>query len=142
MAATMPDATGTTGNVLFLFVRIQGPGTAGVDAYTCDFFPSNPLIRVSLWQDGVRSTLASSAAVDVNDGHKVGCEAIGADICAYADVGAGWVQATCASNSTITTAGRVGFRLSVATINADLIGFDTIGGAGAGRRAVAPIPLP
>jgi hypothetical protein len=71
-----------------LYLRIQTPGTAGADALACDVFPGNSpnLVRVSEWTDGVQSVLNSTTGFDVGDSHKVGCEALGDQLCAYIDI--------------------------------------------------------
>jgi hypothetical protein len=128
VSASMPDATGTTGQIMKLYLRVTTPGVGTADGYSCQFYPNNPLVRIYRMDNGndQAAQLASTASVDVNDGHKVGCEMIGSTIKAWVDLGSGWTEALSATDSTYSAAGYAGLGVSTTAMSFDDFGAMTI----------------
>lgn len=135
VTVTMPDATGSTGQSLRLYVRLSDPGIdTQTDGYECRFEPSTAgpasVIRIFRYlNDSISGALMTeSTTYDINDGHQVGCKAVGDQICAGVNLGAGWVQVGCATDSNITGAGYVGALLNTSLLNFDNFGACTLSG--------------
>jgi hypothetical protein len=124
---TVPTV-GASAEALFIWLRIQNPGTAGQDDYTLLITKS---AGTDTWEfyrgDDLDGTLLGSAInQEVSTGNQVGFEAIGSTLSAYINTGGGWSLVGSRVDATHGSAGNIGFGVENPTWRIDDFGGGTI----------------
>lgn len=104
-------------------LRLQTPGTAGVDGYILNIISSTNHWRIYRMTNQA-TTLLTSGAITMSSGDSIGFEAIGTSLTAYQKIGAGsWGTLGSTTDATYNTTGFIGlFANSASTV------FDNFGG--------------
>jgi hypothetical protein len=104
-------------------IRLQNPGTSGVDGYILNILASSNLWRIYRL-DNQNTTLLASGAITMSSGDRIGISAVGSTLTAYQDhAGGGWTVLGSTTDATYNAAGYIGlFASSASTV------FDDFGG--------------
>lgn len=91
------------------YLRLQSPGTAGIDGYfflvNMETTSDNRIMRID---NGAFTQLGASYSVAHADGDAVGFEALGATLTVYKKTGAAWASVASRTDSTYGAAGSIG----------------------------------
>jgi hypothetical protein len=104
-------------------IRLQNPGTAGVDGYILNVISGSNLWRIYRMTDQ-NTTLLASGAITMSSGDQIGISAVGTTLTAYQNhAGGGWTTLGSTTDATYNTSGYIGlFASSASTV------FDNFGG--------------
>lgn len=122
------DGTSASGHYIDLYVRLQSPGTEGVDGYVCNFQPDNELVRIFRMTNNNVTQISTTAVVTLSTTDLLGCEAIGTTITAWHNSGGtgGWEAVSTATDTTYSGAGFVGYRTNTNAYVVDDFRADTL----------------
>lgn len=94
-----------------LYLRLQSPGTSGVDGYRMNVKESDSSWIIARIDDGASTQLGASATQAPAAGDAWGFEAIGSTLAGYRKPSAGsWTQILSRTDSTYGSAGNIGLR--------------------------------
>lgn len=123
--------TWLTGGTTELVLRLQSPGTSGVDGYLLDVTSGNTW---SIWEiaNNVQTQLGANATGPaLNNGDKIGFEAVSTTLTGYMKDGASaWASVLSRTDSSVNAAGRVGLAMNGAQLD-DFSGGTVVAGGGA-----------
>lgn len=117
------------GNILLLLARgVQETSLATADGYCLRFAPvaGTDTITIQRIDNGAQTSISSAFSQEVSNGDSIGLEIIGNTLTAYyKPSGGAWTSLGSTTDSTYTTAGKIGLLTSSTTIRLDDFGGGT-----------------
>lgn len=122
--ATLPG----TDNIIYLFARLQSPGTSGLDGYEVDYAQRSGTDQVYVYRidDATFTQLGATVNQEFSAGDGLGMEVIGSTIRALRRSGGTWAELASRTDSTYASAGRIGFGIRNTTGRVDDFGGGTV----------------
>lgn len=101
--------TSGTPNLGGVMIRLQAPGTAGVDGYYGQFWVGGSQILIKRIDNGAETVLLTVNSITVGAGDAIGLSAIGSSIeLWWNDSGGGWVSKGSVTDATYGSSGNIG----------------------------------
>jgi hypothetical protein len=120
--STLPSGT----EIIYLDIRIQSPGTSGMDCYEVVWDASSATARIYRIDDGTNTLLGSTVSVAYNAGDGYGFGVIGSSITLYRRVSGVWSSQATRTDSTYSSAGNIGLGCQAQTVRLDDFGGGTV----------------
>ncbi len=115
---------------VYLFLRLQSPGTSEVDGYYCEIVNQVATDDGGIYRldNGVFTQLGASLSQEWSDGDGLGFEAIGSAIKAYRRSSGTWSELASRTDATYGSAGNIGIGIQGHTPRLDDFGGGTVVG--------------
>ncbi len=115
---------------VYMFLRLQSPGTSGVDGYYCEIINEVATDDGGIYRldNGAFTQLGASLSQEWTDGDGLGLEAIGSAIKAYRRSSGTWSELASRTDSTYGSAGNIGIGIQGNTPRLDDFGGGTVAG--------------